>query len=606
MSPQLSLGSEERADATTLPGRRSARRSTIRCSTPVAAVRIAFAIATLDEFPWAMTTSPRRPRRYAPPYVSGSSRERRRRAAGLISRPPSLPRGVAEISSRSASSSVLTVPSRIFSVTLPVKPSQTTTSVATRRSSRPSAFPAKFRSLSRRRASASSVSWLPFSSSSPIERRRTSGFAMPTISSAKTAPMWANWTRCSGRASAFAPASIRTDGPRNAGRTTAIAGRARPGRRRISSSPAASIAPVFPAETTASARPSATARQATTRELSGLPRTASAGFSSMPISSVASISSRPPVSRPAGPTRTGVTWSERAARAPATISPGARSPPSASTATRTGRMELGSVEAERLDGPAVVALARGAEPVRPLRLVAVRAQVHARDLDAVLCTALVATGLRCLSLGDCHSRAGILQANRPRGAVPRPEALVMGDEHGRARVVGERADELVERLDVEVVGRLVEDEDVHPPQDEERQLRPRALPGRERRARAERVVATQAELRDRRARVGLGRARLPAEDVEERSRAGEEDAILVERAEDAGAARRARPGRQREVAGQRAEERRLPRPVRAGDEEAVAGAQLERERAEAEAAALDDRVLEPHGDVGAARRRCER
>ena len=70
-------------------------------------------------------------------------------------------------------------------------------------------------------------------------------------------------------------------------------------------SPAASIAPVFPAETTASARPSATARQATTSEESGFPRTASAGFSSIAIVSVASISSRPPVSRPGGPTRIG-------------------------------------------------------------------------------------------------------------------------------------------------------------------------------------------------------------------------------------------------------------------------------------------------------------
>src|SRR5581483_10664074 len=47
--------------------------------------------------------------------------------------------------------------------------------------------------------------------------------------------------------------------------------------------PEASIAPVFPAETTASADPSPTARQAATSELSGFARTASAGFSSIPI-----------------------------------------------------------------------------------------------------------------------------------------------------------------------------------------------------------------------------------------------------------------------------------------------------------------------------------
>ena len=53
------------------------------------------------------------------------------------------------------------------------------------------------------------------------------------------------------------------------------------------SSPAASIAPVFPAETTASASPAPTARHAATRLESGFARTASAGFSCIAISSVA-------------------------------------------------------------------------------------------------------------------------------------------------------------------------------------------------------------------------------------------------------------------------------------------------------------------------------
>src|SRR6266536_2049568 len=55
----------------------------------------------------------------------------------------------------------------------------------------------------------------------------------------------------------------------------------------------ASIAPVLPAETTAAAFPSPTARQAATRELFGFARTASVGFSSMAMTSGASISSRP-------------------------------------------------------------------------------------------------------------------------------------------------------------------------------------------------------------------------------------------------------------------------------------------------------------------------
>ena len=102
------------------------------------------------------------------------------------------------------------------------------------------------------------------------------------------------------RLSAFAPESMRTDGRNRAGITTAIAGRRTPGSRRMWSSPAASIAPVFPAETTASASPAPTARHAATRLESGFARTASAGFSCIAISSVASTSSRPWASSPAG------------------------------------------------------------------------------------------------------------------------------------------------------------------------------------------------------------------------------------------------------------------------------------------------------------------
>ena len=146
--------------------------------------------------------------------------------------------------------------------------------------------------------------------------------------------MCANWTRSSGRASALAPESRRTEGPRRAGIVTAIAGLRTPGMRRISSRQAASIAPVLPAETTAPAFPSRTARHAMTSELFGFARTASVGFSSIVITSGASISSSPCVSRPAGPTSRGATSSERAASAPATISSAPRSPPIASTATR--------------------------------------------------------------------------------------------------------------------------------------------------------------------------------------------------------------------------------------------------------------------------------
>ena len=199
------------------------------------------------------------------------------------------------------------VPSSALRTRLPVKPSQTTTSAAPSSRLRLSVLPLKLRSLSSASSRcASSVNWFPFSASSPIESSRTSGSLTPRISRAKTEPMCANWRRCSARPSALAPESIRTEGPPLAGRTTAIPGRLTPRSRRISSSPAASMAPVFPAETAAWARPSRTSRHVTTSELSRLARTASAGFSSIATVVGASTSSSPPVSRPGGGTSAGV------------------------------------------------------------------------------------------------------------------------------------------------------------------------------------------------------------------------------------------------------------------------------------------------------------
>ena len=66
-------------------------------------------------------------------------------------------------------------------------------------------------------------------------------------------------------------------------------------------SDAASIAPVFPAETTTSASPSATARTARTSDESVFDRTASTAWSSIEIDSDASTSGSPRVSRPGGP-----------------------------------------------------------------------------------------------------------------------------------------------------------------------------------------------------------------------------------------------------------------------------------------------------------------
>ena len=77
----------------------------------------------------------------------------------------------------------------------------------------------------------------------------------------------------------------------------------------------------------------------------------------------------------------------------------------------------------------------------------------------------------------------------------------MRHEQHRAVVAGERALELLDRLDVEVVRRLVEDEAVDAARGEQREHGARALARRQRRRRAQDVVCAEAELREQRARL---------------------------------------------------------------------------------------------------------
>ena len=67
-------------------------------------------------------------------------------------------------------------------------------------------------------------------------------------------------------------------------------------------------------------------------------------------------------------------------------------------------MVLRDRRAERFDLAALVRVARRADAMRPLGLMAGRADVDARRFDAVLRAPLVSTGLRCFLLGDCHER----------------------------------------------------------------------------------------------------------------------------------------------------------------------------------------------------------
>ena len=87
---------------------------------------------------------------------------------------------VAANTSSNARSTALTPPSRVFSTTLPVNPSATTTSTSAVMMSRPSTLPTK-----RSPGVETSSSWvsftsaLPFDDSSPIDKRPTLGSTTP-------------------------------------------------------------------------------------------------------------------------------------------------------------------------------------------------------------------------------------------------------------------------------------------------------------------------------------------------------------------------------------------------------------------------------------------
>jgi hypothetical protein len=168
----------------------------------------------------------------------------------------------------------------------------------------------------------------------------------------------------------------------------------------------------------------------------------------------------------------------------------------------------------------------------------------------------------------------------------------MGYDEQCAVEVCERSLELLDRLEVEVVGRLVEHEAVDAAGLQEREVGAGALAGAERPARAEDVVGAECELREQRPRFLEGQTRLVDERVEQALVAVEARAVLVDRAElDAGAdATRAR--RERQPAEQRLDECRLAAPVRPDDCDAVAACDLQVDRPEPEGAALNDGVAQ--------------
>ncbi len=122
-------------------------------------------------------------------------------------------------------------PSPVFSATLPVKPSVTTTSVVPAAMSWPSTKPWNCGPiwLARRISAASRTVSSPFISSDPTFSRPMVGAVRPSTVRANTSPMTANSTRLRASQCTLAPRSSITTSPRADGPIAAMAGRSMPG-----------------------------------------------------------------------------------------------------------------------------------------------------------------------------------------------------------------------------------------------------------------------------------------------------------------------------------------------------------------------------------------
>src|SRR5687768_5351507 len=146
------------------------RASFTACSMPVG-----------PKLPCATTTGLRSPSRIAPPTFSGSRSSRSLPSLPRIRSPPRLEIAPDRMRERISPETILSVPSRTFSATFPVKPSATTTSARALGMSKPSTFPTKFRPpASAMRSCAVRTSGVPFPDSSPTDRSPTDGRFTPT------------------------------------------------------------------------------------------------------------------------------------------------------------------------------------------------------------------------------------------------------------------------------------------------------------------------------------------------------------------------------------------------------------------------------------------
>src|SRR5215216_2195415 len=189
-------------------------RPTMSSSTARRASLTACSIPVGPKLPCATTTGLRRPSRIAPPTFSGARSSRKFASLPRIRRPPMLETAPERMRERISVATAFSVLSSTFSATLPVKPSATTTSAPAVGMSKPSTLPTKLSApASAMRSWAASTPGVPLPDSSPTDSSPTDGRSIPTTASMKPAPMYANWTRCSGRTSTLAPASSSKTGP---------------------------------------------------------------------------------------------------------------------------------------------------------------------------------------------------------------------------------------------------------------------------------------------------------------------------------------------------------------------------------------------------------
>src|SRR5262249_35367618 len=167
----------------------------------------------------------------------------------------------------------------------------------------------------------------------------------------------------------------------------------------------------------------------------------------------------------------------------------------------------------------------------------------------------------------------------------------------RAVGLGERRRQLLYRFEVEVVRRLVENEQVDAERLELGELRARPLSRGERRRRPVQMIGAEPELREERPRLFGGEAGARNELLEQTPTRDVGAAFLGEDPDTRPAADYSPPGRQQHVAEQSQEQRGLAAAVRSCDGEPPAGHEIERDRAEPEPPTLDDSVLEAHDEV---------